>query len=192
MAFTEQDDTGLIANANAYISVAFYTGYQGDRGVDTTLFTNPEMQAAIIIATDYIDTRFSYVGDRQNDRTNQTTEWPRLDALDKDQRLLNGIPLVVQQACAEYVLFQLTNGPLFVTTTNSATGRAIKRLASKVDVIEEETEYFQGPVGGEAHAHLSCGGPTARLSRYCGGAVEQTSEGLIWLTTLRLRPRPNG
>jgi hypothetical protein len=149
MAFTLQDDTGLVTDANAYIDATFYKTYQGDRGVDVTLFTDPEVQQAIIIATDYIDTRFRYVGDRQNDRSDQTTEWPRLDAVDRDHRLLNGIPLVVKQACAEYTLFQLTNGPLFVTTTNSATGRAIKRSFSKVDVIEEETEYFQGPVGAE-------------------------------------------
>lgn len=148
MAFTEQDDTGLIANANAYISVSFYKGYQGDRGVDTALFATSAIQQAIIIATDYIDNRFRYVGFRRNDRTDQTTEWPRLDAIDRDERLLNGIPLVVQQACAEYTLFQLTNGPLFTTITNDATGRAVKRSFAKVDVIEEETEYFQGPVGG--------------------------------------------
>lgn len=151
MAFVIQTTAGNVADANAYIADTFFTTYHTDRGVASVIavdFTQTQIEEAIIIATDYIDTRFRYIGDRQNDRSTQTTEWPRLDAVDRDQRLLNGIPLVVQQACAEYALFQLAGGPLYVSTTNPVTGQKTKRTFSKVDVIEDEIEYFQGPVGG--------------------------------------------
>lgn len=150
MAFTEQTDAGNVANANAYTDEAFFKTYHIDRGVASVIavdFTDTEIQEGIVVATDYIDTRFRYIGDRQNDRTTQTTEWPRLDALDKDSRLLNGIPLVVKQACVEYALFMLVNGTLFIATTNPITGQKTKRTFSKVSVIEEEIEYYQGVIG---------------------------------------------
>jgi hypothetical protein len=150
MAFTLQDGTGTVANANSYIDEVFFNIYHGDRGVAAianSTYTTDEIREAAVVATDYIDTRFRYVGDRQHDRTTQTTEWPRLDAIDRDQRLMNGIPLVVQQACAEYALFKLANGTLFIETTNPTTGQKTKRTFSKVSVIEEETEYYQGTIG---------------------------------------------
>lgn len=144
MAFTLQDDTGSIADANAYISAAFYTTYHTDRNVVrvvTATDSDADIQSAIIIATDYIDTRFEYVGQRKNSPDTQITEWPRISAFDKDNRIINGIALAVKQACAEYALFNLVNGTLYISTTNDSTGQTIKRTRTKVDVIEEELEY---------------------------------------------------
>src|SRR5258708_38696462 len=66
MAFVVQTDNGLAANANAYIDLTFFKPYMDDRNRTALYqpFTDPQIQAAIVVATDYIDTRFNFPGSR--------------------------------------------------------------------------------------------------------------------------------
>ena len=108
MAFTVEDGTGL-NNANAFISVDFFSDYHEDRG-NESLVTLAEdetvIQACIIKATDYISKRFGrrFRGQRQSSQ--QALPFPRLGFFDDDNfdfpEATDGIPLALAQATAEY------------------------------------------------------------------------------------------
>lgn len=55
--FTVEDGTG-VKGANSYCTVQFMRDYFADRGVDLTAILDATLQAALIAATDYIDTRW--------------------------------------------------------------------------------------------------------------------------------------
>lgn len=61
-----QNDDGDVALANAYITTAFFDSYHTNRGNDYSAFDADEKKAAIIRATDYLDTRFDFRGVRFN------------------------------------------------------------------------------------------------------------------------------
>jgi len=145
MAFTVQNDSGSIADANAYIDVAFFTAYHTDRNVasvaDGDFDADPDIQGAIVKASDYLDSRYNYIGSRRV-RT-QPMEWPRWDAIDKDDYTVNGIPQEIKEACAELALAELNSpGVLFPSVSQDASGQGVKRLKQKLDVLETEVEYF--------------------------------------------------
>lgn len=146
MAFSVQDDNGSVVDANAYVDLAYFNSYHTDRNVTNVVdgnYENADVQAAIIKATDFIDSRYSFVGDRKGQ--NQVTEWPRFDAEDKDEYLIFGIPHQVKEACAELALAELeAPGSLFPSIPTDASGRQVKRSRSKLDVLESEVEYFGG------------------------------------------------
>lgn len=61
-----QNDDGDVANANSYITLTFFQSYHTNRGNDYSDSTSDEQKAAIIRATDYLDTRFDFRGVRMN------------------------------------------------------------------------------------------------------------------------------
>lgn len=61
-----QDDAGDVANTNSYITLAFFQSYHTNRGNSYSAFTDDQCKAAIIRATDYLDTRFDFRGVRLN------------------------------------------------------------------------------------------------------------------------------
>ena len=140
MAFTEQDATGLIANANAYIGLVYFRAYVLDRGTDHSATTDADLQTAIIQATDYVDTRFRFKGLKLNAHTLQTTEWPRRYVYDRDSDLVEGIPVALQEAIAELALLALTQS-LYTTPAVVASGGQITREKHKIGPIEDEWFY---------------------------------------------------
>lgn len=138
MAFTVQDDTGLVANANGYISVDWFKSYHQDRGAVVTA-TDSAIEAAITKATDYVDQRFRFVGRRSNGRQ-QPTEWPRFGAEDRDGYVIQGLPTELKEAVAEYAQRALTsalNPDLEATTT----GAAILSKSETAGPISESVTY---------------------------------------------------
>lgn len=152
MAFSVQNDSGSVADANAYIDAAYYKDYHTDRGTASVVnsdFTNAEIQQAIIKATDYLDSRYSYVGSKR--QQTQTTQWPRFDAVDRDEYVVTGIPLQVKQACAELTQSELESpGSLFPSVPTDSSGQAVKKISEKLDVLEKSVEYFGGEDPGSA------------------------------------------
>lgn len=65
MAFIVEDGTGK-KGATSYATVAYFRAYMADRGIDVTTVLDPAIQAALIAATDYIDTRWGprFLGSR--------------------------------------------------------------------------------------------------------------------------------
>lgn len=142
MSLTAQDSTGRVSGANAYITVAEFKAYHDARAQSYAPATDPDIAAAIIRATDYLDTRFRYVGRKLTGR-DQTTEWPRLGAWDRDRYIVNGIPTQVKDATAEYALRALT-AVLAPDPTAAASGAQVESYTKTVDVISESYTFANG------------------------------------------------
>ncbi len=117
MAFVVEDGTGL-ATANAYISVADARAYWSDVGVT---FSQPDstptatfpitLQMAIVAATRYMELRFKsrFKGFKQFPSTvdpvfaGQALPWPRVEVYDREGYVIEGVPLGIRHACAEYM-----------------------------------------------------------------------------------------
>jgi hypothetical protein len=165
MALVVQDDTGTIAGANAYIDLTAFKAYHDARAnVYTT--DDAKVTAAIIKATDYLDTRFRFIGVKL--ATGQTTQWPRqagaqiflpwwdinflgpdvsfsgpsamVQLSDASGNPITGIPQAVKDATAEYALRALSQ-PLFQDAPAPVGGRMIASHKTTVDVISEEIVY---------------------------------------------------
>ena len=137
MAFTVEDGTGL-ENSNALIDVAFADAYRADRGGDTvwTASSEPQKQAAIVQATDYICGRFRFKGTKYNE--DQALEWPRVFCDSEDPQM----PVNMKKAVAEYAKRART-APLAPDPTVDATGGTVTRKKEKVGPLEEETQYSE-------------------------------------------------
>jgi hypothetical protein len=80
MAFNVQNDDGTVVDANAYIDVATFKAYHDSRGNDYSAYSDTLIQKAIVRATDFVDTRFTYKGVKLNtdpENAPQFTQWPR-------------------------------------------------------------------------------------------------------------------
>lgn len=140
MAFIVQDPDSPLSDANAYITVQEFKDYHDDRG-NSYSATDPDIQLAIVRATDYIDTRWTFAGSREDD--DQSTECPRSGVYDGNNGYeINGYPDELKEACAEYALTALS-GTLYASPNIDNTGKSIKSTRKKADVLEKETEYFR-------------------------------------------------
>jgi hypothetical protein len=143
MAFTVQTDSG-VANANSYVDVATFTAYHADRGNDTSaLVGSTAIEQALVKATDYIDRRWHFKGDRAS--LSYRTQFPRLNAVDNDDNVRFGVPFEIKDACCEYALISATQ-ELSPSPTVSPTGAKIKRTLSRVGPLMQEFEYVGGAV----------------------------------------------
>lgn len=118
--------------------------YDEGLGVDYpfgVLEPNSNIEKAIVVATDYLDHRFRFVGEKS--RVDQRTQWPRISAEDANGDLRSGIPSEVKEACAEYAFVALSTGALNPTPTRDDSGVAVKLKREKVGPIEEETEFVE-------------------------------------------------
>lgn len=140
MAFTVQNDTGTQAGANAYITVAEFKAYHTDRGNSYAGLSDTVLEQRIVRATDYIDYSRTWRGDLLEE--DQTTEFPRVDLYDRRNKLVEGVPQPIKDACAEYAL----RTELWVDAPAVAAG--IKRERVKLDVLETETEYSGSSASG--------------------------------------------
>lgn len=130
MAFKIQNDNGDVENANAYISVEFFKSYHDLRGNDYSDFTDSQIEIAIVKATDFIDVRFIYVGNKNY--SDQTTEFPR-----------NGyaIPNELKQATAEYS-FRALSAVLLADPEHNAIGK-VKMRDESLGPLKDVVEYFE-------------------------------------------------
>lgn len=137
MAFVVEDGTGL-ATANSYNTIAFLDEYHTDRGnftwTDESIATK---QARAIIATDYIDVRFNYLGSKLKDT--QALEFPRENLFFAGVEL-EEVPDIVKKAHAELAFIALTQS-LFNTPSTSDRGLLLTKERTRVGPIEEEFEY---------------------------------------------------
>lgn len=130
MAFTVEDGT-IVADANAYVTLAEFDAYWTDRGKTFSGSNLDQLkQEAIVRATDYIEQ--TYYGRWKGTivSNEQFLSWPRnVDNADADE-----IPHRLKQATFTLALEALNDD------LNPTLGRNVKR--EKVDVIE--VEYQDG------------------------------------------------
>ncbi len=98
MALTVEDGTGR-TDAEAYISVSEFKQFAGRRGYNYDEYGDPDIEASIRLATDWIDTYNRYKGTRL--RSQQAKEFPRADLTDWSDYVVTGVPQRVKDACAE-------------------------------------------------------------------------------------------
>jgi hypothetical protein len=167
MALSVQSDDGTQADANAYIALAAFKSYHDARGNSYVGFTDDQMNAAIVRATDYVDARFTFRGIKL--LAAQTTMWPRqagdvnfipwqdlnfsgvspysydiptsfVALVDLGGAKIVGIPLALKNATAEYA-FRALSIPLFQDAPAAEGGRIIDSETVKVDVIEQTISW---------------------------------------------------
>lgn len=141
MTFIVQTDT-VTTNANAYISVAFFKSYHDARGRDYSTYSDANIQTAIVRATDYLDERFQFVGERL--QIDQTTEWPRLNCFDIDDNYIDEVPREVKEATAEYAFIALGVADLSPSPTRDDTGRPVQSFEQSVGPISEAKTFANG------------------------------------------------
>lgn len=143
MSFLVQNDSGSVVGATAYISVSEFRSYFSDRGVETTDFDDATVQGAIVRATDYLDGRFRFLGERST--VEQRTEWPRIGVVDQNDLSRDGIPAEVKEACCEYTLVAL-NQEINPNPEQDSTGRSVQSKSSAVGPISESVTYVGGAI----------------------------------------------
>ena len=125
-------DTATVTNldgANAYITPDQYLRYHRTRGniLASPLPSDESLQASIVRATDYLETKYRYKGIKllqsmgnpnidpyfslafglgsiplyAASTTTQSTQFPRQGVIDYNSDTVNGIPVAIMQACAE-------------------------------------------------------------------------------------------
>ena len=124
--FIVEDGTGL-ADATAYIEVAYLEEYAAHIGYDLSSLTGPEKQAMISrVSMTYIDIKYDFKGDPLN--ADQGLALPTTEVTINDK---------IRRAVADACIVD-AKGDLF--NTDEADGK-IKRTKDKLDVLETEIEY---------------------------------------------------
>lgn len=124
--FTVEDGTGL-ADSNAYVSTAFVDQYLEDRGrnVAWRVLSGADKQAAIVRASDYVDSRWQMRGTRGS--ADQAMEAPRSEAYRDDSSGIDGVPAELQEATAEYALLEATGTTLLPNPVYETSGHLLTR-----------------------------------------------------------------
>jgi hypothetical protein len=133
MAFVVEDGTGL-AEANAYIDVAYADAYFADRGIAAWTGDASAKEQAIVRATDYVDTVWGSRFRGGKSSQEQPLEWPR--------SAFDGLPAALVKATAEYAVRALST-TLLPDPEVSASGAMVIETSSKVGPIEESFKYSE-------------------------------------------------
>mgnify|MGYP003386685953 CR=1 FL=1 len=141
MAFIVQVDTP-VTSANAYVDAAYFVAYHTDRGTDVSTYLTANIQFAIVRATQYLDVRFEYIGQRV--LNTQELEWPRQFVYDDKGYSVAGMPPAVKKATCEYALRALTIALLADPTGLDPSGRSLKSKEEAVGPIVEKVEFERG------------------------------------------------
>lgn len=138
------EDGSIVNGANAYITAQELNDYWQARNVVISN-TQAEQDAAIIIATQYVDLNFDWRGDIISE--DQPLDFPRSGVYDDENRSIDNksIPQKLKYAVCEYAYRQLSADiQPDVYPDNLGT---IKRKREKVDVVEQEIEYAENTGG---------------------------------------------
>lgn len=140
--FVVQDVDDPTDDANAYIEVSLFKQYCLDRGYTYTA-TDAQIQEAIVKATDYIDARWTFKGQRKH--SYQSTECPRARVVSPTTgHYIDDLPLRFLEACAEYALLALSQD-LMPNPSQDASGRVITALSQTLpDGIGRSFEFGGG------------------------------------------------
>ena len=140
--FIVQDVDSPTDDANAYIEVEFFEQYCLDRGYTYTA-TDEEIQVAIVKATDYIDARWKFKGQRK--QSYQSTECPRARVFSPTTgHYIDDLPLRFKEACAEYAFLALTQS-LMPNPSQDASGRVVVEVEKTLpDGIGQRYKYGGG------------------------------------------------
>ena len=137
--FIVEDGTGL-QNANAYVSVEEFKDYWNMRNIDLAQKTDAEIEACIIIATQYIDKTFKYIGSKSTNE--QSLQWPRSYAYNLEGYVYSGLPNDVVFATCEAGYYNLNGKNLFV-----ASEKGITEKTENVGPVQTTYKYMEEQSG---------------------------------------------
>lgn len=154
MAFTVE--TGeVIADANAYITVAYLEDHFLDRGTSLAAVSTADKQTAIVRATDYVDKRFAPIFKGRKSQSAQSLEWPRVGVWVSGYWVDTSIlPSQLKRGIAEYAWVALYVSDLLPTpalsfnvrdvetgTITTSEGGSIIREMERVGPVTEDKWY---------------------------------------------------
>jgi hypothetical protein len=140
MPFVVESGLGL-PDSNGYISVASFKAYHDDRGNSYATYSDALIEKAIVRASDYLDTRFSFIGIRR--LVTQKMEWPRYNAFYHDGRIADSVPIEIAEACAEYALRSLA-AALAPDPVSDTSGRMVTSETKEVGPISTSKTFARG------------------------------------------------
>jgi hypothetical protein len=115
------EDGTAVDKANSYVTVQEFRDYWSDRGVEFTTKTDEEIESSLVIATQYIDINFRYIGRKSTN--NQKLQWPRTYAYNPEGYVYSGIPDEIISATCEAGNFALIGENLFATAEKGVTSK---------------------------------------------------------------------
>lgn len=137
MAFVAEDGTGL-ATATSLVTVAFADDYFSDRNVTAWVGTNVVKQAALVRATDYLESRFGHLFYGDKKVTTQALSHPRASTTTGE------FPVAVKRAACEYAVRALA-ASLLPDPEIHASGQGLERVRTKIGPLEDEVRFqYQG------------------------------------------------
>lgn len=114
MTLIVEDGTGL-ANADAYASLSTVDAYATARGLSAWTGADAIKEAAIREATVYLDASYDWTGAIL--KTTQALAWPRSGAIDREGRVITGLPRRLVEACCELAVMKLSGALVSSRTT---------------------------------------------------------------------------
>jgi len=133
MAFIVEDGT-MVVGANSYASVAYADSYFTDRGIVTWTGANSLKQAALILATDYVE---AFKGKFKDTSLGGTLFFPSSNVTG-----MGAMPSQLLNATCEYALRALVSGNLDSDPTIDATGYPLSELEKTVGPLTTKKKFF--------------------------------------------------
>lgn len=149
MALVTEDGTGK-ADAESYISVTNANAYHAARNHATWTGDDADKEAALRVATTYIDGTYRTRFPGTKLTKEQALQWPRSGATDAEGWEIeeDEIPTALKNATAEAAWRELvTPGSL---SPDLASGGAVVRERNKAGPVDTETEYRADAVVGRS------------------------------------------
>ena len=154
MAFSVQDDSGSVQAANAYVAVAEFKAFQDERGGNYSLFTDSQIEQSVVKATDYLDSRYAFVGVQRS--VDQGTQFPRYlvgqeFGASYPRSPLSGLPRALRHATCLLAMRALGGATLLPDPVYNPEGQVTGRR-SKVGPVESEITFAAAPTAAQQEA----------------------------------------
>lgn len=141
------EDGTIVTDADSYVAIADVTTYATRYGATWNTADSLANEQAILRAMLYVE---SFEDEFKGERVSEAQElsWPRAyveNFRGSGYLASDAIPKGLKNAVCEAAIIEMATPGTLLASAISATGsQTVKRLFQKVDVIEKETEYFEG------------------------------------------------
>lgn len=133
----------ITVGTNSFIDVAYADSFWQDRnGQDWATASQGAKEAALIKATDYVNTLYEWPGTIADE--SQELSWPRVGAFDREGRKLTGIPEAIKKATA-YLAGKAVEGSILFEVGDE---QPIEQLKAE----SVEIHYMEGSGGGGSNS----------------------------------------
>lgn len=145
MAFIVEDGT-IVTGATSYATVAEFDSYWSDRAISLSS-TTAQKQAALIIATQYADNNYNFVGHLVNTIT-QPLNWPRSFAVDNQGRSIDAdeIPGALKNGVYELAYREISNSDGLQPDVDD-TGELIAKTVDLGGELKSSKQWAEGSGG---------------------------------------------